>query len=99
MPQVPPSRFVRQDLDDLSLSADRLEHVVYRPLHHNDDRRHRVEQIDGRETTLIELVEDRTERVDDRRHPEPKQQQELEQMLNVTQIDVDRRKENTYGRR
>ena len=61
------------------------------------DRRHRVEQRDP--AVRAELPGDELVRVDDRRHPEPREQHELEQVADVAGVDADRAEQHAERRR
>ena len=60
-----------------------------RALHRDHDRRERVEQRPGSRSVPADRVLTCV-RVDDRRHPEPREQHELEQVLGVAGVHVDR---------
>ena len=84
----------------LTVASDEGVGAVDRPLERDDHRGHRVQQREGgRQAALLELVGLQLPRVHDRRHPEPRQQHELEQVLQVAGVDVERREQDGQPRR
>ncbi len=66
-----------------AVCADGLGPVVQRALERDDHRCHGVEQVEAR--VGAHLVGDQLVRIHDRRHPEPREQRQLEQVLRVTE--------------
>ena len=63
--------------------------VVHRPLQGGDHSGHRVQEV--RPEVLAEPVPDERDRVDDRVHPEPRHQRDLDEVLGVAVAHVERR--------
>ena len=78
---------------------------VQRPLEPGDDRRERVQQVDGpqmrrpRCRRARSACPGRSRRVHDRRHPEPHEQRQPDQVLHVAVPDVQRRDPERQRRR